>query len=426
MSSEKALDFLQRHSTCPQAIDPLSEAERMLSDMERGLAGESSAMPMIPTYICNDGQLPFDRPVAVIDAGGTNFRSALVSFNKDGYSIEDLKKCKMPGIDKSAGWDEFISFVADNIASYMDKTDYIGFCFSYSAQITPDIDGKVICIDKEVRINDSAGKLVGASLVAELARRGIQGKRVVLLNDTVAVLLGGSALLDREAYSGFIGQVSGTGTNTCCALPMNRIGKLSSASDKSIIVNLESGMYDGAARGDFDLELDKASNNTGQKRFEKLTAGVYLGQLAMLILKTAAGEGLLARETAQKLQELGKIDSAVIDAWSCGEGLDELCANREDMDFVKTVCLAVFERSARCMCANLAALLMLTGAGRDKPALICAEGSLVQKGRVYRPMLESLLEEYAGRTLGRKFHFVVGQETTIPGSASAALLNINT
>ena len=48
-------------------------------------------------------------------------------------------------------WEEFISFVADRIEPLMGRAESIGFCFSYSADITPDMDGRVIRIDKEGR-----------------------------------------------------------------------------------------------------------------------------------------------------------------------------------------------------------------------------------------------------------------------------------
>ena len=69
------------------------------------------------------------------------------------------------------------------------------------------------------------------------------------------------------------------------------------------------------------------------------------------------------------------------------------------------------------------AILLLTGEGKEKPVCLCAEGSLVQKGRHYRPCLLALLERYAGQELGRRIELRVGEETTLPGAAAAALLN---
>lgn len=375
---------------------------------------------MIPTYLSDAGEIPKGEPVVVIDAGGTNFRCALVSFTDEGCRVENLSKWKMPGIAAPATWEVFIRFAADAIQPLLEKTDKIGFCFSYTADITPEMDGKVIRIDKEVVITGCEGQLVGASLLAELERRGMTGKKIVILNDTVAVLMGGLAD-GREPAGCAVGQVSGTGTNTCCSLPERRIGKLGRNGSRRMIVNLESGMYDGMPRGDFDRELDEESHNPGLKHFEKMTAGVYLGELCHRMLLAAGREGLLSPAAAEKAQALGWIDSAVIDAWAMGEKLEQISGNEEDADFVQTVCAAMFERSARCMCTNLAAILLLSG---EESAGICAEGSLVQKGRVYRPSLEKLVQEVLRDQLGRRVSFTVGYETTLAGSAAAALLNL--
>ena len=420
MKSDRAVQFLKKHGMEPAAIEPARDAELMRAEMERGLAGLGGSLPMIPTYLSDTGCIPKGEYVAVIDAGGTNFRCGLVCFTDDGYQVEELRKWKMPGIGKPATWAEFISFAADAIQPLMTLTDKIGFCFSYSADITPEMDGIVQRIDKEVVISGCEGQLVGASLLQELERRGITGKKIVILNDTVAVLLGGLASMGTEDGCA-IGQVSGTGTNTCCALPERRIGKLGRSGDRHMIVNLESGMYDGIRQGDYDRMLDAESNDPGRKHFEKLTAGVYLGELCRRMLRAAADEGLLRSESAEKIRELGWIDSAVIDAWSMGENLEQVCSGEEDAAFVRTLCEAMFERSARCMCLNLAAIALLSG---EEKVRICAEGSLVQKGRFYRPMLEKLIRKEIEEKLGVQVQFTVGSETTLPGSAAAALLNL--
>ena len=150
--NEKALDFLERHGMAPESVDPDVCIYRMLAEMRSGLAGEPCSMDMIPTYLSNDGELQAGVHAAVIDAGGTNFRSALVHFQPTGYTVTDMIKRKMPGTEAPCTWDEFIRFTADAIEPLMDRADVIGFCFSYAATITPEIDGRVITIDKEVMV----------------------------------------------------------------------------------------------------------------------------------------------------------------------------------------------------------------------------------------------------------------------------------
>ena len=421
MMNTKAKGFLTRHGMSPERIDPAAFAPEMAQSMAEGLAAEGCMLPMIPTYLKNSGAVPRGENAVVIDAGGTNFRCALARFTEAGCEISELRKTPMPGIGKSATWEEFISFVADAVMPFMDRADKIGFCFSYSADITPEIDGRVIRIDKEVVVTGSEGKLVGASLLEELERRGCRGKSVVILNDTAAVLLGVSATLDKEKYSGFIGQINGTGTNTCCIVPLEKIGKLHASGADGVIVNIESGLYDGFPRGDFDLELDCESNNPGSKHLEKMTSGVYLGALCRIMFRAAVNEGILSDASGDEIEKRGAFDAATIDRWASGEDLEGF--SEEDAQFIREVCLSVFERSARCMCVNLTAIALLTDEGKDRPICVCAEGSLVQKSRHFRPMLERYLDEYARGVFGRTLEMTVGYETTLPGAAAAVLLN---
>jgi len=425
MNNTKAMDFLKRYGMDAAAIDVADLAKRMLAGMEYGLANKTLTMPMIPTYVKIGQEIPNGVPVAVIDAGGTNYRSALVTIADGDYTVEHLEKRPMPGVGTPVDWDEFITFVADSIMPLMDKADSVGFCFSYPAEVTPEIDGRVIRFTKEVNIRGAEGKLVAAAVKAELEKRGVTGKKIVILNDTVAVLLGGSALIDRSACGGFIGQVSGTGANTCCILPMNKIPKLGTDDTTKILINLESGSYMDMEPGHFDQILDAESKEPGKSRFEKMTAGVYLGELCRLMLKAAAEEGLLSEYTAQKARELGTIDSAVIDAWASGERLDEISDNEDDAGFASTLSYQLIERSAKCMCACITAELMLTGEGKDseKPVCVLAEGSLVQKSRHFRPVLEQWLESYTQNELGLHATIRIGQDTTLLGSAAAALFN---
>jgi len=419
-----AKEFLTQHNMLPESIDPLALSDAFKAEMLKGLESFGTTLPMIPTYLSNDGNVPKNRAVAVIDAGGTNFRCGLLTFTEDGCKLDNVKKSLMPGIKQPATWDEFISFVADNIEPIMPYTDKIGFCFSYSADITPEIDGKVIRIDKEVVIKGCEGQLVGESLCAELAKRGYPGKRCVIINDTAAVLIGGSAVIDKNKYSDFIGQVSGTGTNTCCIVPGGMVGKIGGC-DGNILINIEAGLFDKFELGTFDKELDKASTNCGIKYFEKVTAGVYLGELVRLMLRNAAQNGIVSPYTAENILNLGKIDSAVIDAWAAGENLEEFCDNDIDRVFISNLSLAMFERSARFMTCNLLGIMKTIAApGNEKPICVLAEGSLVQKGRFYRGMLRGFLKEYALLKCGYNFELVIGNESTLPGAGAAALLNI--
>ena len=65
-------------------VDPFALVEDVLFEMERGLRGSASSLPMIPTYISPVFRIAPFKTVIALDAGGTNLRSALVKFDENG------------------------------------------------------------------------------------------------------------------------------------------------------------------------------------------------------------------------------------------------------------------------------------------------------------------------------------------------------
>ena len=403
-------EFLDRHGLNPAALDPCVEAGKMVLHMKSALDGSIIDMPMVNTYLSFSGRIPEGKAAVVIDAGGTNFRCGLARFVDGKCCIGSVSTCKMPGIDAPATWDEFISFVADSIAPLLNEAEVIGFCFSYNAVITPDKDGIVETMDKEVKITGSEGKLIGASLLADLEKRGITGKRVIILNDTVAALLGGFANECAEDYSDVIGMICGTGFNTCCMV-------------NSRLINMESGCYGGLPGGDVDAAVDADSLQPGEKLQEKKVSGAYLGLIFREAIKAAVTDGILSAAVLDRLAAIDRVDGSVVDAIACGEDRWSLFGNADELEFAKHLCLALFERSARCACTTILAILQMNDTGRNKPACICAEGSLIGRSRYFLDFLNRLLDRYVREESGIDCRILLGHDTTLPGSAAAALTN---
>jgi len=157
--------------------------------MFKGLKGKESSLRMIPTYIEADNQFFTDVPVVAIDAGGTNFRAALIKFSKQGkLEISNIINAWMPGLEGEISKDEFFQTIAGYVKPLAEKTNRIGFCFSYPTEILPDKDGKLLQFCKEVKAPGVVGQLIGKNLLETM---GMPGKKIILLNDTVATLLAG-------------------------------------------------------------------------------------------------------------------------------------------------------------------------------------------------------------------------------------------
>ena len=297
--------FLNRHGMSSDAVELDSSLAEFRRQMTAGLKGEASSLMMIPTYI---GQAApgAQRRVLALDAGGTNFRVAVVAFGPTGEpSIEYLDKRPMPGSRGKLTLAEFFSAVVDALLPVADASDTVGFCFSFPAEILPNKEGKILCFNKEIQIEGAEGALLGEGINAELLRRGLAPKRFALLNDTVATLLCGMSG-DVSRNDGYVGYILGTGTNTAYMEHGSAIEKLGSPAGE-MIINMESGGYDGFAQGRFDRELDEASEVPGDHKMEKMISGAYQGDLIFRTVRGAVNEGLFSPDFARRFAAGGRV-----------------------------------------------------------------------------------------------------------------------
>ena len=78
--------------------------------MERGLKAGGSDQAMIKAGSALVDEIAEGENAIVIDAGGTNFRSCLVTFDNEGVpSISEMEKTKMPGVEKELSRKDFFN-----------------------------------------------------------------------------------------------------------------------------------------------------------------------------------------------------------------------------------------------------------------------------------------------------------------------------
>lgn len=421
--------FLKQHRF-PLFDDERDIVAQLLSDMRAGLKNPADAYEdMIPTWMLPPAESPKNAKVIVIDAGGTNFRSCLVSFDGAGVpSISDFKKTTMPGVERELTKSEFFAAIADNIDYLKNKADRIGFCFSYSMTITKDGDGIPNAFSKEIKASEVVGCPVGATLCAELERRGWNKmQHIALLNDTVAALLAGAAgVAEGVAYASYIGFILGTGMNGAYIQPEAQFG------DKSIarqIIVCESGKTGGFARSDFDEALDAKSQHVGDYQLEKCCSGAYLGPLALEMLQTAAREGLFSAECSKALLSLPAL--TLIEASEflyapftpANAIVRSLQPETNDRAVAYELIDAMVDRAALYAASILSACVVQSGAGRDasKPVCLLCNGSTFYKTHKMRSRVEGYLETLLWRDRGLSYEIVSKDDDITLGTAIAAL-----
>jgi len=428
MQKKDAETFLREHSLRPNDINIHKIVESFTSEMSKGLEGKESSLRMIPTYIEADNNFHVNTPVVAIDAGGTNFRAALVKVNRNGtIEITDEVNDKMPGLEGEISKEEFFQTIAQYIKGLAEKTDRIGFCFSYPTEIFPDKDGRLIHFCKEVQAPGVVGQLIGKNLLEAL---GMPEKQIVILNDTVATLLAGKSSSLGHNYDSFLGYILGTGTNTCYIENNSNITKNKKLdSTKSQIINIESGNFANAPRTDLDLLFDRTTVNPESHTFEKMISGGYYGNLCLLSLKIAAREGVFTSGTTSCLSLINELTSEDVNRFitdpKSGNGpLFKCIKDEEDEKSCLIIVNCILERAAILVAGNLAAVVLKTNKGKTKerPILVTVEGSTYYKLWNMRSLIDKYFREYLSGERKRYVEFTEVKKSSLVGAALAALI----
>lgn len=386
-------------------LDRAGIRDAFLREMEEGLAGRPSSLQMIDSKLRADGEVLRDRPAIVLDAGGTNLRTARAVVACDGtVRFEEMARGAMPGTTGRISADGMFRELADAVARFApDASTRIGFCFSYACESLADGDAKLLSWSKSVDVPDAVGLPVGA----ELARRlPAKPARLVVLNDTVATLLAGKASAGGE-YSSYVGFILGTGTNAAYL-------------ENGVAVNSESGEFDKIARSEFDLEMDAATCDPGKAVFEKMISGGYLGALGTVVLRRAAADGFFSPETASRLAARDLSTKELDDL------PDGIFSGPEETETARALVTPVFRRAAILTGAHLAAFIQRAqvSSGREDGAVcVVVDGSTYYKSRtvdfpqVVRAELDRLLAD-----AGIRYELRRVDEAPLVGAAVAALL----
>jgi len=426
---DKAVRFLKDNSLHIDSIDPEAVLDDFLTEMDLGLAGEKSSLAMIPTYITIDKPIPANKPVIALDAGGTNLRVATVVFDEDGNpKISDLTKHKMPGSDGELSKNEFFSKFMEFLLPFADRSDSVGFCFSYPAEISPNRDGKLLSWTKEIQAPEVVDEFIGKNIFDRLEQEGYRLK-FTLLNDTVATMLAGQSGDFYQSYGTYIGFILGTGMNTAYIESHSNITKCFGLdTEGSQAINTESGNFSKCPRGPVDTEFDGTTENPGQYLFEKMISGAYLGGLCLLSLKKAAEANLFSRAGAHWIDWRDELSTYEVDAilrdpnrgidW----GKEELSA--EDIELIQHLCSAIGERAALCAAINIGAAILKSSRGKSSTHPVCVniDGSVYYRIKGFSQMVEGFLEKILG-SKNVTYELIRVHDSPLIGAAVAGLMS---
>lgn len=416
----RADEFLKAHNFSTSIAEKLHQ--KIFSDMQKGLKTGGADQAMIKAGSAIIRNIEAGESVIVIDAGGTNFRSCLVTKNSNGLEVSDFEKTSMPATDHELNKKEFYKAIADNISRLKDSADTISFCFSYAIAITENGDGKIIRFSKEVKAPEAVGTYLGKELLGELKIQGWKKvKKINVLNDTTALLLSSFVEAGTKNYKSHIAFILGTGMNSAYI-------------NKGQIIVTECGMFSDLCQSDFDLRVCSHTTEPGKSLLEKMTSGAYLGELAFEMISSACQENIFSKAFAEEFSKLSFVSTADFDqvllprqtSDSKKIMLSHLMpalekGASEDSQILKTFLKSIISRSAFLTAeAIYAAILDADKNEKDSaaPVAIACNGSTFWKTPLLKEKVESRLKEL----LSTDFEIIQIDDDITKGSFAAAFI----
>ncbi|KAG0049325.1 glucokinase, partial [Linnemannia elongata] len=289
------------------------------SEMAKGLAKQGETLAMVQTHIFGRLNGSETGTYLTLDIGGTYLRVVLVELSQGSsvstrqkkYAIDPLLKVGEPKL--------IFDFMATCIDSFLLANEVIipkrsqlelGFTFSFPVLQTSINSGTLIEWTKGYNCQGMVGKDPAEFLQQALLSRNLNVNVSALMNDTVGTLLSHAYLHPRTV----VGLGLGTGSNAAYIERVDRIGKRditmlgddAEASTQEMAINIEFGAFDNERTvlpmTMFDNKVDRKSLNPSKQLFEKMIAGMYLGEITRNMLVDLIDNRLLFRgQSSHKL-----------------------------------------------------------------------------------------------------------------------------
>ncbi|KAF7028250.1 hypothetical protein CFC21_040205 [Triticum aestivum] len=425
MAEQVVADLREKCATPPSLLCDVAAA--MADEMCAGLGKEGgSRVQMLLSYV---DKLPTGREEGLfygLDLGGTNFRVLKVQLGgNDKHVIScESREVAIPPHLMSGSSSELFGFIASELAKFVadeekgtslsnEKTRKLGFTFSFPVRQRSVASGTLVKWTKAFSIEDAVGKDVVAELQTAMQKQGLDMHVAALINDAVGTLAG-ARYYDEDVVAGVI---FGTGTNAAYVEKANAIPKWEGELPNSgeMVINMEWGNFYSCHLPvtEYDQALDSESLNPGEQIYEKLTSGMYLGEIVRrVLLKLSLQSGIFGEIDHTKLKTHFHLRTPHISAMHhddtpnlkiVEEKLEEILeiasTSLETRKMVVEICDIVARRAARLAAAGLAGILKKLGRDGcvDKHrSVIAIDGGLFEHYAKFSKCLEATLYELLG------------------------------
>ncbi|XP_053975903.1 hexokinase type 2 isoform X1 [Hylaeus volcanicus] len=414
--------------------------QRLNEEIQKGLAKETHNDAIVKCFTTYVQDLPNGTEKGnflALDLGGTNFRVLLITLDGQNFDM----KSKIYAIPQSlmlGTGTQLFDHIAQCLALFVKDLDLqdqvlpLGFTFSFPLTQHGLTKGYLVRWTKGFDCEGVVGEDVVALLEKAIERRkDVKIDVCAILNDTTGTLMS-CAWKNRNCR---IGLIVGTGSNACyvektknleCAIPGNY-----SPDKPNMLINTEWGAFGERGTLDFvtteyDRSIDENSINPGKQLFEKMISGMYMGELARLVLEKAVDANLLfGGKGPSNIKKRGKFFTKYVSEiendpkgkyTNCRQVLSELGMRNvsdQDCENVRYVCSVVSRRAAHLASAGIATLLNKMG---ENDVTVGIDGSVYR----YHPHFHDLMTEKISQLQNHTFGLMLSEDGSGRGAALVA------
>jgi hexokinase len=389
-------------------------SQRFQEELEEGLAEDGQNISMNVTWVQGWPTGNEKGSFLTIDLGGTKIRICFVTLSGRQQEVDMRQhQYQLPDDVKTGDAQRLWSFVADSLEEFIDGETLrpengshlsLAFTFSYPA-IQERLDHGVLQTwTKGFDIDGVEGHDVADQLRKVLSNRKLPVKLIALVNDTTGAMIASSYKDDATV----IGAIFGTGCNAAYMETQDSIPKVKGlVGDALMAINCEYGAFDNShrvlPRTKYDRIIDEESPKPGEQTFEKMSAGLYLGEIFRLVMVDLYERGVIfADQKSQEVQEGYLLDTGFLSATENDEsdGLSEtrklfeqvlsITPTNRELQFLQSLAKLIAIRGARLCACGVAAICEKKSI---KEGHVAADGSVANKHPRFRQRWAQALGE---------------------------------
>ncbi|MBA0599268.1 hypothetical protein Gorai_005497, partial [Gossypium raimondii] len=245
-----------------------------------------------------------------LDLGGTNFRVLRLHLGGKGRGIvsKQFEEVSIPRSLMTGTSDALFDFIVAELAKFVaqEGMDFelrpgrqreLGFTFSFPVLQSSISSGTLVRWTKGFSIEETVGRDVVAKLTKAMEKQGLNMRVSAFVNDPVGTLAGGR-FTNNDVVAAVI---LGTGSNAAYVERAHAIPKWHGLPLKSgeMVINTEWGNFKSShlPLTEYDHELDTETLHPGEQIYEKVTSGMYLGEIVRKVLRRMAEEAAFFGDT---------------------------------------------------------------------------------------------------------------------------------